>query len=289
MRQHARILAISAALIGIASVGATTVGAAPRSTGVTATKKPAGYSIASATFPLPNGLQTSGSVTCTVKKGVQTVPFSGGVLVQTDSLGASLNSSFPTAHGWEVAVNNASGAASQFTVYAVCGKKPKGYFQQVAGGATPVVPGSTETTELTCPKGDLLTGGGGFTNTTSTLVSLNSTWPVSVVTWGVSTNNFSGGTATITEVVVCAKLNQSKISYEYVSGAEDSNPAGQETATESTCQAGLSVLGGGSQSVGPSASVSINSSFPFTGGWDGDVSNTGTQGNTVTTFIVCAS
>jgi hypothetical protein len=289
MRQHARILGLGSAVIATVFAGATTAVAAAPTSGAAATTKPAGYSIASATFPLPNGLQTSGSVTCPVKKGAQTVPFSGGVLVQTDSLGASLNSSFPTAHGWLARVSNASGAASQFTVYAVCAKKPKGYVQQVSGGATPVVPGSTETTELTCPKGDLLTGGGGFTNTTSTLVSLNSTWPVSVVTWGVSTNNFSSGSATITEVVVCAKLNQSKISYEYVSGAEDSNPAGQETATESTCQAGLSVLGGGSESVGPSASVSINSSFPFTGGWDGDVSNTGTQGNTVTTFIVCAS
>jgi hypothetical protein len=289
MHQHARILGISVALIGIATVGATNVGAAPRTAAPAATKKPAGYSIASATYALPNGLQTSGSVTCPVKKGAQTVPFSGGVLVQTDSLGASLNSSSPTAHGWSVAVNNASGAASQFTVYAVCAKKPKGYIQQVSGGALPVLPGSTVTAHYNCPKGDLITGGGGFTNTSSTLVSLNSSWPQDVATWGLSINNFSTGSATITMVIVCAKLNQSKISYEYASGSEDSNPAGQETATESICGTGLSVLGGGSQSIGPSTSVSINSSFPFTGGWLGDVSNTGTQGNTVTTFVVCAA
>src|SRR5580704_3939756 len=108
MHQHARILGISVALIGIATVGATNVGAAPRTAAPAATKKPAGYSIASATYALPNGLQTSGSVTCPVKKGAQTVPFSGGVLVQTDSLGASLNSSSPTAHGWSARVNNAS-------------------------------------------------------------------------------------------------------------------------------------------------------------------------------------
>src|ERR1700729_110065 len=128
MRQHVRILGICSAVPGIATLGTTTAGAAPR----TAATKPAGYSIVSATFPLPNGLKSAGSVTCPVKKGVQTVPLSGGALLQTDSLEASINSSYPTAHGWAVHANNTSGTASQFSVYAVCAKKPKGYVQVVS-------------------------------------------------------------------------------------------------------------------------------------------------------------
>jgi hypothetical protein len=289
MRQHARILGICLAVAGIGTVSATSVGASPRTTAGAAINKPAGYSIASATYALPNGLQTPGSVTCPVKKGSQTVPFSGGALIQTDSLDASINSSYPTAHGWSVAVNNASGAASQFTVYAVCAKKPMGYVQQVSGGALPDPPGFLLTTHYTCPKGELITGGGAISSSSSTLVSLNSSWPESETTWGIAINNFSSSTATMKEVVVCAKFNAAKISYEYLSGAEDGNPAGQETATEAQCSSGLSVLGGGSQSVATGTTVSINSTFPFTGGWIGDVSNTGVSGGTVTTFILCAS
>jgi hypothetical protein len=43
------------------------------------------------------------------------------------------------------------------------------------------------------------------------------------------------------------------------------------------------------QSLDPGTTVSINSTFPFTGGWIGDVSNTGTNSAIVTTFILCAS
>jgi hypothetical protein len=288
MRQHARILGIAVALIGVATVGATTVGAAPRSTDLTATNKPAGYSIASATFALPNSAQTPGSVACPVKKGAQTVPLSGGALLQTDSLDASLDSSFPTPHGWSVDVNNASGAASQFTVYAVCAKKPKGYVQKESPSVQNPADSVSDTNSF-CPKGTVISGGGVVTSSTSTLVSLNSSWPGSELAWSVSFNNFSSTSVTSADFVVCAKFNTGKLSYSYFSGGQDSNPAGQETATEAQCSSGLSVLGGGSQSVGPSSNISINSSFPFTGGWDGDVSNTGTQGNTVTTFVVCAS
>jgi hypothetical protein len=288
MRQQARILGLGSAIIATVMAGATTAVAARATSGAAATKKPAGYAIASATFPLPNGLQTPGSVTCPVKKGAQTVPLSGGALIQTDSLDASISSSFPTAHGWSVTVNNTSGAGSQFTVYAVCVKKPNAYVQQQSPATQDPADSISETNDF-CPKGDLLTGGGIISSSTSTQVSLNSSWPASEQTWSILFNNFSSSSATVSLVVVCAKFNTKKVSFEYISGGQDSNPAGQETATEAECSSGLSVLGGGSQSVGPSLSVSINSSFPFTGGWIGDVSNTGSQGNTVTTFIVCAA
>jgi hypothetical protein len=288
MRQHARILGLCLALVGIGTLSATTVSAAPRAVAAGAAKKPAGYSIASATFALPNGGQTPGSVTCPVKKGVQTVPLSGGALVQTDSLEASINSSYPTAHGWSVDVNNTSGAPSQFTVKAVCATKPKGYTQLV-GAADPNPAGSQSPNTFTCPKGDLLTGGGALSSSDSTLVSLNSSYPDSETMWVVFMNNFSSSNATMTPFGVCAKFNTRKVSYTYASGSEDNNPAGQETATEAECPFGLAVLGGGMQSLDPGTTVSINSTFPFTGGWIGDVSNTGTNSAIVTTFILCAS
>jgi hypothetical protein len=287
MRQHARVLGIGVALVGIATISATTAGAAPRTIDGAAASKPAGYSIVSATYSLPNGLQTPGSVTCPSKKGSQTVPFSGGALVHTDSLDASINSSYPTAHGWSVDVNNTSGAASQFTVYAVCASKPKGYVQ-VMSPATSNPAGFESETSTTCPSGDRVTGGGARSSARSTLVALSGLWPESVIEWNLSIDNFSSTNASVTSFAVCAKF-ASATSYEYLSGAVDSNPAGQETATEAVCSSGLSVLGGGSQSLDSATFVSINSTFPFPGGWIGDVSNTGSNSATVTTFIVCAS
>jgi hypothetical protein len=288
MRQHATILGLCSALIVTVMAGATPAAAATATGAAAAVKKPAGYSIASATYALPNGAQTPGSITCPVKKGAQTVPLSGGALLQTDSLDASINSSFPTAHGWSVDVNNTSGAASQFTVYAVCAKKPKGYVQKQ--GTSVINPaGSISETNFSCPNGDQLSGGGVISSSTSTLVSLSSSYPVTETTWSILLNNFSSSNATLRMVVVCAKFDTGKISYEYISGGVDGNPAGQETATEAECSSGLSVLGGGSQSTESSTTVSINSSFPFTGGWIGDVSNTGSNSSTVTTFILCAS
>jgi hypothetical protein len=288
MRQHVRILGICSLLVGIGAVSAMTVGASSRHIdGATATKPP-GYSIVSATYSLPNGVQTSGSVTCPVKKGAETVPFSGGALIQTDSLEASINSSFPTAHGWSVDANNTSGAASQFTVYAVCATKPAGYVQ-VVSHATSNPAGFLSQTGTTCPTGDLVTGGGARSSSRSTLVQLNGLWPANTISWDLAINNFSPTNASVTSSAVCAKLNASKTSYEYISGAEDTSPAGQETATEAVCPSGLAVLGGGSQSINSGTSVSINSTFPFPGGWLGDMSNTGSNSATVTTFILCAT
>ena len=288
MRQHARILEICLALVGIGSLSATTAAAAPSSIGRATAKKPAGYSIVSATFSLPNGDQTGGSVICPVKKGVRTVPLSGGALVQTDSLEASINSSYPTPDGWNVDVNNTSGAASQFTVKAVCVAKLKGYTQVVSPGESNPA-GFESQTATTCPKGDLLTGGGAFSSSTSTLVALNGSWPMNETQWGVVIDNLSSSNATVTPMAVCAKLNTGKISYTYLSGGEDSSGAGQETSTEAICPSGLSVLGGGSFSNNPGTTVIINSTFPFAGGWLGDVSNIGSNSAVVTTFILCAT
>ena len=99
MRQHARITGFCLAVIGVGMASATTVVAAPRTAVGATTAKPAGYSIASVTLPMPNGVQTSGSVVCPVKKGVQTLPLSGGALLQTDSVNANINSSYPTTEG----------------------------------------------------------------------------------------------------------------------------------------------------------------------------------------------
>src|ERR1700683_4278658 len=127
MSQRVRILGLCSAVLALGVATATSVDAAATSTGTPNVAKPADYSIASATFDLPPDTQTPGSVICPVKKGVQTVPLSGGGLIDTSALTANINSSFPTKTGWHITANNGSPNDSAFTVYAVCAKKPLGY------------------------------------------------------------------------------------------------------------------------------------------------------------------
>jgi hypothetical protein len=288
MRQHARITGFCLAVIGVGMASATTVVAAPRTAVGATTAKPAGYSIASVTLPMPNGVQTSGSVVCPVKKGVQTLPLSGGALLQTDSVNANINSSYPTTEGWAVDVNNASGSASNFTVYVVCAKKPSGYVvKSSSAGSNPA--DTQSISGLGCPSGHVVTGGGALSTSGSTLVNLNSSFPESTRIWGVTMNNASSSSAGMTVFLVCAKFNVKKTSYQYVAGSTTTNPPGEEAATQATCPPGLSVLGGGVSSHGGGLGVGINSTFPFTGGWMGNESNSSTGTPTLTTYLLCAS
>jgi hypothetical protein len=284
MRRHARILGLVLALAGMGAASATAADAASSAPAVPATTPP-GYSVVSANFPLPNGFQTSGSVTCPVEKGVQTVPFSGGAFVGTASLDASISSSFPFSDSWAVDVNNTSGAASQFTVYAVCAKKPKAYVQQHA--TTPAPADSQTELGAICPKGHVLLGGGARSGSSNPLVSLSSSYPGSTTTWFVRLNNPTSTSTDVTIYRVCGKLNVSKTFYQIVAAPSTDNPAGQLTMTEAMCPGGESVLGGGLRSSG-GLGVSVSSTFPFTNFWVGDEGNATTNDASVQAVVLCA-
>jgi hypothetical protein len=286
MRQQAKILGLGMVFVGMVATGATTANAGS----VNATlSKPAGYSIATATFDLPSGGQTAGFVACPIKKGVRTVPLSGGALIDTGSLEANINTSYPTSGGWEVFANNASGADSTFIVYAVCVTKPKGYLQQQSKAVAN--PAHTQSgAGYTCPKGDQLTGGGAESSSRSTLVALNSSWPSGTSFWYVYMNNSSSASATMVLYHVCAQLNVSRIHYQLVAGSTIGNPGFTETATSVACPSGLSTIGGGLVAgAGGGLGVTLNSSFPITGGWEADENNATATSTTVTPYVLCAS
>jgi hypothetical protein len=286
MRHGSRIIGLCAALAGVVLAG-TTVSAAPATPGVA---KPAGYTIVtSAAFNLPSGSLVPGSVTCPKKKGVQTVPLSGGALIDSSSLEANINSSYPFATGWRADADNLSGTATMFTVYAVCANKLTGYAQQQSKSVSDPA-GMQNFAGYLCPKGDVVTGGGALSATASAQINLNSSWPTGTSEWFVYINNASTTNSSFTMFRVCAKLNVAKTNYMLVAGAPVTNLAGHDTNTSVFCPGGLSTIGGGSVSgAGGGLSTDLNTTFPFTGGWGADENNGGTMNPTLTAYVLCAS
>jgi len=287
MRQHVRIFGLCATVVGLAVAGATTATAATPTSGSVTGVFPADYAIVSATFNLPTGAQTGGAVTCPVKNGVQTVPFSGGGYLATAALDANINSSFPMAHGWQIDANNTSGASSHFTVYAVCAKKPKGYVMQKSP-AVDNPAGAQTAASSTCPNGTVLLGGGALSSSTSTSVNLNSSWPDNTSTWFTYMNNASGSDASVTVFRVCAKLNVSRTGYLVVSSGTFVNSSGAQNGIEAECESGGLSLGGGLTSTGLEG-VNMNSSFPTAGGWSGDENNATATNVQFTAYVLCVA
>ena len=184
---------------------------------------PAGYKIVSKAFTAAVGHDATGSVTCPKLKGVQEVPLSGGALIDGNSLQTSINSSWPTATGWHADVNNASAAATGFSVYAVCATKPTGYLQQKSVKVNNPV-GAQSGAGYMCPKGDQLTGGGELSSSRSLQVNLDSSWPSGTSIWYVYVNNASSAAASFNVFHVCAKLNVSATHYQLVSGTPQTEP-----------------------------------------------------------------
>jgi hypothetical protein len=287
MRQRARVLGLCSTVLILGVASATTAIAATTVPGVAGVAKPADYSIATATFDLPPDTQTPGSVICPVKKGVQTVPLSGGGLIDTSALTANINSSFPTKTGWDITANNGSPNDSAFTVYAVCAKKPAGYAQKESVAVSNPA-GADAGAGYLCPKGDVVTGGGEISSAPNTAVNLAGSWPTGTTEWYVYLSNESTATATFNVFRICAKLNVSKTNFQEVAGTTEPNPAGDDTDAEVFCPSGLSSIGGG---VVPSGGVgvTINTTFPFVGGWGSDTNNASGTNDNVTAYVLCAT
>jgi hypothetical protein len=285
MRRQVRVLGLCTAFVGITLAGATSAAAANTTASVA---KPAGYSIVNGAFALPPG-QTPANLTCPKKKGVQTVPLDGGALITSNSLLGNINSSFPTPTGWHVDINNSGATALSFTAYVVCAKKLPGYAQHESASVDNPA-GATTAAGYICPKGDVVLGGGVLSSSTSTLVNLNSSWPAGTTTWYNYMNNASTSDASETLFRVCAKLNVTTTHYQEIVGTVTVNPAGHQTSASAFCPGGLSTLGGGLvSSSADGANVTLNTTFPFTGGWTGDENNASGSNYNITVYVLCGS
>ena len=238
-----------------------------------------GLQVKSKTFAAANGQQTRGQVGC----GQTKVPVGGGVLIYGTSVFANVNSSIPSARKWIVDVNNASGADTRFTVYAMCAKRPAGYqivtasytdgtFQRTIGNAY-------------CPAGTVPYGGGALSSSVSTAVNMNSdeTQTPNSTGWRVDMLNNTSTTGGHTVYAICGARPPL---WRLVTSPEVINPAYSQTGANITCPAGTVAIGGGIVSGNNLATV--NSTYPLGQTWRVYGNNASSSQNGYYGTAICA-
>jgi len=161
-----------------------------------------GYTqLSSASFTDPGGSQVGGTAFC--PSGTKIL--GGGGVIVTGSLVANINSSYPSGtNAWHVDANNGSSTSTTFNVYAVCSKYGTRQNYGVHIGAAVDNPPGTETAApISCPAGQSALGGGVFSNSPSTAVNINSTFPFTGG-WANYVNNGTASDFSLTPYVICA-------------------------------------------------------------------------------------
>src|SRR5262249_40562087 len=131
-----------------------------------------------------------------------TVPLGGGAFVASSSTAVNLNSSFPTAVGWVVDLNNGSDQATAFAVLAVCARTPNRY--TVVPSTVDNPRGTQSRADAVCPTGTKILGGGGFSN--AGLGVNESSNSIGGDGWRIEQNNATGGDAQVTAFAICGKV-----------------------------------------------------------------------------------
>ena len=240
--------------------------------------------VSSGSLTAAAGTQTRGAATCPAK----TVPYGGGAEVTSFSMTTNLNSPFPTSTGWDADINNAGSATDTFIVFAVCAKKNASYSVVVT---SPVTNTTQQRATAVCPAGTKVMGGGGLSNSGSTAVNMNSTFPQKVGSgqaatyqWVTDENNATATATTFEAYAVCGHA----AGYKLVAGTPVVNPAGMQTGAIATCPSPKVPLGGGGLSSSGNVAVSLNTSQPASSTWEAFEDNNGTGAPTLTAYAICA-
>jgi hypothetical protein len=245
--------------------------------------------VASSSFADPANSQVLGTVACPTGMKV----FSGGAIISSTSVAENLNSSIPSSDGksWQVWVNNTSGTAGTFVVYAVCGKGI-GRYSIINGGVSPQPPGLNQSNQIqaVCPVGTVVLGGGGFTSSSSPFTMLAQSEPgYDRRTWYAAFNNRSAETTNDTTYAICGAR---PAGYTHVHGAANNVAPGTQVGATVSCPTGAVVLGGGGgPTVFWNGLTDLNSTGPIsTTTWEAwENNNNSSQFFGVESSAVCAT
>ena len=290
MTRIARIAVVVIGLGALAFAPAAVAGAAaakqPAPLGVVPNALPHGYIVVSSPgLTAPAGSQTHGTADCPAN----TVVYGGGVFVNSLSLPANVNSSYPSTTQWNADVNNASSSSTTFTVDAICAKRTADWSIVHSGSVTN--PAMRRRGPASPARVDQVLGGGGFSSTLSTKVNENSSFPLksgsgalTTFFWTVDQNNANTTAATVTAYAVCGHAS----GYKLVTGAFTSSPAQTQALAAVSCPGSKAPLGGGIATNSSSLKVNINTTFPAPHGWQNYENNATTGEFTLTPDVICA-
>jgi hypothetical protein len=291
MRIHPRIVAAAMVL-------ATTSAVSPASALAATTAPPpspvSGYTVvnsgpvSTASSMTLNGVAYS-SVTCpATSAGVQRKPLDGGVTIDSHSPLVSVADSYPGGTQWYGEVANRTGKPVTYEVWATCAVPTSGYTQVYSQNVPFGVKGAVTPVNVTCPKGTVVTGGGGMTSLTTNFVNEVDSYP-SGNTWVVDYRD----EATLPVYLYAGAVCSSPLAgYVADYGPQlRAAPGGVVTAT-ATCPVGPDVaLGGGDGVSTLYSNVLLNSSAPESSGlgWSNYEENQTTVGIGVTPWVICGS
>src|SRR4051812_35068322 len=276
--------------MALAGFGALSMGfPAPAS----AAPMPAGYTVAFSTqVTAADGTHTRAVAHC--PKG--TVPFGGGAFAFAPGLTAGLASSFPTANGWAVEMNNASGDTIFYDSAVTCGRKPA-HYSVVTSRPVPNPVGRRTTAVVSCPKVAKPLGGGGQSASKGLFANLGATGPVKSG-WRVEESNATASAPTVKVFVICGSV----AGYRQVTGPAVNLPANTQSHVAASCPLRGAQLSGGVAEMTNSVGGNVNSTGPvntpvmtqptdgtvFFPQWSALVNNATGVDVTATPFAVCA-
>jgi hypothetical protein len=230
----------------------------------------------------PAGTVTRATVKCKAVRGALEHALGGGALVTGSGTQVGLASDYPPlgAESWSVSVVNQGSAAILFNAYAICAHDTADSNGETFGWS--VAPHSTASSQTVASPGCNMDVSGPQDQGPN-LMLLHETRPTLTANWTFGVGNESGTTRFYNLLDECSQIPGAHV----VHGPLVSNPPGAQTQAVVMCDAGVPLAGG----VGASSSsplVSVNSSYPITGGWAAFENNASTQTDSIRAWVVCS-
>ncbi len=284
VRIAAAVLVLAAACAALAGPAAAAPAKHPLPAGPLPNALPPRYVIVnSGTLSAPDGSQSHGSVACPAK----TVPTGGGVYISSLSTAANVNSSYPLPDGWNGDVNNTSGSATTFLVYAICVKR-NAFWTIVAEPFTNTA-NHQDSAIARCPAGTKVLGGGGFSSSSSTGSVESRAVPFKAGTssgYDVVMNNDDSFDHAATAYAVCGH----SAGWQLIRGAAVTAPPGSQTLAAVSCPSPKVPLGGGLDTTATGTlGLDLDTSYPaLGGGWSGYENNRTAVPASILAIVICA-
>jgi hypothetical protein len=225
---------------------------------------------------IPSGGIDSATATCPANS----VVVSGGYASDSSML---VYTQVKSGNGWQVYAKNNSGSSELLNAYALCLKNSNGSTSQVYTSNS-IAGGSSGYTEVSCPSGTIVTGGGFASKSNGDLIVYNTS--KSGNGWRVYAKNISGSSLSLNSYAVCLSDLNATTSVVYV---QESVLVGGWNYAEAICTEGDLIVGGGFAAQTTFRMYNSSPTYGYTDRWISYARNNGSSELKFNTYAVCLS